>query len=165
MNVDRRLWECPECSRQYRIPAGAADPGVCIECRRIRTANRDRTRTCPHCGHDFGGPPKGKRKCPTCSGKLIRWKDWDAGVTLLVTDAELREIQRKETRKHARKSLLELKELGLKRAKIIAAMDRKSCEACLEADGDKWPVETALRMMPIPHDGEGHCRCSWSGVW
>lgn len=30
--ADRRLWRCPFCQREYRIPAGAEDPMACPQC-------------------------------------------------------------------------------------------------------------------------------------
>ncbi len=122
-----------------------------------------RTHTCPHCEHDFKHPPKGKRKCPECGTKLSRWKDDDNEQTLLVTEAQKRDLQRSRVRGWAERALNELRSEGIKQAEIVAAMDNRSTQNCLAADGQVLSVAKAMKEMPIPHDGEGECRCCFVG--
>lgn len=170
--IDTRLWTCPGCGETYRIRQDHDDPVVCARCvpdegeAKREPGSKSIDWICPHCAYRFSEEPKRKRKCPDCGGRLFRWSDPDIkGATkILVTESQLRELQRKWIRKHARRELQELKKNGVPRAEIIAALDNRSCEACIEDDGAIWPVDIALREMPIPHNGDGDCRCIWAGV-
>lgn len=129
-------------------------------------AAMDHTHTCPYCQYVLP-EVKGKRKCPECGEKLIRWQpDPDNSLKILVTAEQLKSLQRQRTREAAERTLRQGREWGHKRAEIIATLDRLSCKSCIEADGQVWPISKALAEMPIPHGEheEGHCRCCWGVI-
>jgi len=66
--------------------------------------------------------------------------------------------------------LLMLKHPNTKKVKILSP---KGCEECAKLDGKIYPIDKALKEMPIPvknckhhnnNEGHGWCRCTWVPV-